>query len=96
MPKKGKKGKKAAAEEATAELVAALAADDKVAFSRLLLTQKELDDLQLGTKTSEKIRGTLESAGKAFDLYGQATKGAWGMSWHQEALKGVEDCEKPG
>ena len=33
---------------------------------------------------------------RAFDLYGQATKGAWGMSWHQEALKGVEDCEKPG
>ena len=33
---------------------------------------------------------------RAFDLYGQATKGAWGMSWHQEALKGVEDCEKLG
>jgi hypothetical protein len=27
---------------------------------------------------------------------GQATKGAWGMSWHQEAMKGVEDCEKLG
>ena len=35
--------KRISAEEATAELVAALAADDKVAFSRLLLTQKELD-----------------------------------------------------
>ena len=27
---------------------------------------------------------------------GQATKGTWGMSWRQEALKGVEDCEKLG
>ncbi len=30
------------------------------------------------------------------DSCGQATKGTWGMSWRQEALKGVEDCEKPG
>jgi len=27
---------------------------------------------------------------------GQATKGTWGMSWCQETLKGVEDCDKPG
>ena len=27
---------------------------------------------------------------------GQATKGVWGMPWHQEAKKGVEDCDKPG
>jgi len=27
---------------------------------------------------------------------GQATKGVWGMSWRQEAMKGVEDCDKPG
>jgi hypothetical protein len=27
---------------------------------------------------------------------GQATKGMWGMSWRQEATKGVEDCDKPG
>ena len=33
---------------------------------------------------------------RAFDLGGQATKGTWGMSWRQEALKGVEDCDKPG
>ena len=26
----------------------------------------------------------------------QATKGTWGMSWRQEALKGVEVCDKPG
>ena len=33
---------------------------------------------------------------RAFDLGGQATKGTWGMSWRQKALKGVEDCDKPG
>ena len=27
---------------------------------------------------------------------GQATKGMWGMSWRQEAMKGVEDCDNPG
>ena len=27
---------------------------------------------------------------------GQASKGVWGMSRRQEAMKGVEDCEKPG
>lgn len=27
---------------------------------------------------------------------GQANKGMWGMSWRQEAMKGVEDCEKLG
>jgi hypothetical protein len=27
---------------------------------------------------------------------GQATKGVWWMSRRQEAMKGVEDCEKPG
>jgi hypothetical protein len=30
------------------------------------------------------------------DLCGQATKGMWGMSWRQEAMKGVEDCDKLG
>jgi len=30
------------------------------------------------------------------DQCGQATKGVWGMSRRQEAMKGVEDCEKPG
>ena len=34
--------------------------------------------------------------GRGLDLCGQATKGTWGMSWRQEALKGVEDCEKLG
>ena len=30
------------------------------------------------------------------DQCGQATKGVWGMSWRQEAMKGVEDCDKLG
>jgi hypothetical protein len=30
------------------------------------------------------------------DQCGQATKGVWGMSWRQEATKGVADCDKPG
>ena len=30
------------------------------------------------------------------DRCGQATKGMWGMSWRQKAMKGVEDCDKPG
>ncbi len=27
---------------------------------------------------------------------GQATKGMWGMSGRRQAMKGVEDCDKPG
>ena len=34
--------------------------------------------------------------GQGDDQCGQATKGVWGMSWRQEAMKGVEDCDKPG
>lgn len=30
------------------------------------------------------------------DSCGQASKGTWGMSWRQEALKGVIGCDKPG
>jgi hypothetical protein len=33
---------------------------------------------------------------RVFDYGGQATKGAWGMSWRQKATKGVEVCDKPG
>ena len=36
------------------------------------------------------------SDSRAFDSGGQAIKGAWGMSRRQEALKGAEDCDKPG
>jgi hypothetical protein len=34
--------------------------------------------------------------GGAWDQCGQATKGMWGMSWRQEAMKGVAGCDKPG
>ena len=44
-----------------------------------------------GSKASEK-----DVRSRAFDSGGQAPKGAWGMSRHQEALKGAEDCDKPG
>jgi hypothetical protein len=30
------------------------------------------------------------------NICGQATKGAWGMSWRQKTKTGVEDCEKSG
>ena len=30
------------------------------------------------------------------DQCGQATKGVWGMPRRQQAMKGVEDCDKPG
>ena len=33
---------------------------------------------------------------RAFDSGGQARKGAWGMTRHQKAVKGAEDCDKPG
>src|SRR5262245_2965469 len=48
---------------------------------------------------SARRAGLLRTGGESargLDLCGQATKGAWGMSWRQEALKGVEDCEKLG
>ena len=41
------------------------------------------------------VRGPASEV-RAFDKCGQATKGVWGMSWHQEAMKGVEVCDKPG
>ena len=46
----------------------------------------------------EPDRELIEIVGqaRALDQCGQAPKGAWGMSWRQETLKGVEDCEKPG
>jgi hypothetical protein len=33
---------------------------------------------------------------RVLDHCGQATKGAWGMSWRQKAMTGVEDCENLG
>ena len=39
------------------------------------------------------VRG---NTGRGQDQCGQAIKGMWGMSWRQKAMKGVEDCDKPG
>ena len=39
------------------------------------------------------VRG---AGGRALNNCGQATKGAWGMSWRQKTMTGVEDCEKSG
>jgi hypothetical protein len=33
---------------------------------------------------------------RALNICGQAIKGTRGMSWHQKAMKGVEDCDKLG
>ena len=46
---------------------------------------------------SEESGGPFSAAcRRGQDQCGQATKGVWGMSWRQEAMKGVEDCDKPG
>ena len=43
-----------------------------------------------------QARSVSEGDCQGVDQCGQATKGVWGMPWRQEAMKGVEDCEKPG
>ena len=46
-----------------------------------------------------RVRGLckqVSGVGRGCDHSGQATKGVWGMSWRQKAMKGVEGCEKPG
>ena len=44
--------------------------------------------VSIGREFSRRVRGE--------DHSGQVTKGVWGMSWRQKAMKGVEGCEKPG
>ena len=36
------------------------------------------------------------AGGGAGNHSGEANKGMWGMSWRQQAKKGVEGCDKPG
>ena len=50
------------------------------------------DPFSVGKADRRKPVGPLRGWGQR----GQATKGVWGMPWHQEAMKGVEDCDKPG
>jgi hypothetical protein len=52
-----------------------------------------------GSETALVLDSAATSKGgkrRGQDQCGQATKGVWGMSWRQEAMKGVEDCDKPG
>lgn len=44
------------------------------------------------------VGGPLQAGrcGRVVDFCGQATKGVWGMSWRQKAMKGVEVCDNPG
>ena len=49
-----------------------------------------------GQFCSGVLRGTLPRDCQGVDQCGQATKGVWGMPWRQEAMKGVEDCDKLG
>ena len=60
-------------------------------------------DVQIGTGLLVAHRGLVASVAgvlrrdaRALNQCGQATKGVWGMSWRQEAMKGVEVCEKSG
>lgn len=46
----------------------------------------------LSNAHNRKVVGYLQGV----DQCGQATKGVWGMPWRQEAMKGVEDCDKLG
>lgn len=46
-----------------------------------------------GRSAREGLRSTW---GRVLDFCGQATKGVWGMSRCQKAMKGVEVCDKPG
>jgi hypothetical protein len=46
------------------------------------------------SETGAQATGAFKRRGQ--DQCGQATKGVWGMPWRQEAMKGVEDCDKPG
>ena len=45
---------------------------------------------------SYEASNSLISRLRVLDICGQATKGAWGMSWRQKTMTGVEDCEKSG
>ena len=58
--------KKISAEEATAELVAAIGSHDREAFARLMLTEGELENLRLGKATTQKLADGLKQAKQQF------------------------------
>ena len=50
----------------------------------------------IGFLSTSRARKQAVSMKQGVDQCGQATKGVWGMPWRQEAMKGVEDCDKLG
>src|SRR5687768_7076675 len=50
----------------------------------------------LGLLSHGRLRKKSVVSRRALDQCGQATKGTWGMSWRQKAMKDVEVCEKLG
>jgi hypothetical protein len=73
--------------------------DGRQQICSFLLSYIDSCSLQwIDVRSARKVFGSLKTdrAARVLNSYGQVTKGAWGMSWRQEALKGVEVCEKPG
>jgi hypothetical protein len=68
---------------------------DAAGGQRAFVTPIGQRQLFVAAPISEAAHGSAPHGG-ALDSCGQAPKGAWGMSWRQEALKGVEDCDKLG
>ena len=50
----------------------------------------------LASRERKRPEYQLDGGRQGQDQCGQATKGMWGMSRRQQAMKGVEDCDKPG
>jgi hypothetical protein len=61
---------------------------------------RDRSDGKIAMKCGLKERGSTGNGWVVLDRDedhgGQVTKGVWGMSWRQKAMKGVEGCEKPG
>jgi hypothetical protein len=54
------------------------------------------DEIIVLTNIGSIADGAGRCSERGLNKCGQATKGTWGMSWRQKAVKGVEDCEKLG
>ena len=71
----------------------------KIKYSLLVFVRMHGQDgsgARLSPCCNAHRRKAMGSKLQGVDQCGQATKGVWGMPWHQKAMKGVEDCEKPG
>lgn len=66
--------KSISAEETSAELVAAIAAQDKSRFERLLISPSEIDSLQLGDELTKKITDARELALREFTRFASEQK----------------------